>query len=431
MNKLQIKYIDTDKLIPYINNPRINDEAVDVVAASIKEFGFKNPIIIDKGNVIIAGHTRLKAAKKLGLEKVPTIKVEDLTEQQIKAFRIADNKTSEFAEWDMELLKIELEGLEDEFTGFDMKELDDIFPDDKEVIEDDFDVEVPEEPISKRGDIWELGPHRLMVGDSTKRKAVKALMGDKEADLILTDPPYNVDYEGQNEMRIQNDNMNDSDFFKFLLAAFERMYESSKAGAPIYVFHADTEGHNFRSSFLKAGYKLSQCLVWVKSSLVLGRQDYHWRHEPILYGWKEGAPHAWYGDRDKDTVIEDKIDINSLKKQELKDLVKKLMDGKEHTTVIRADKPISSDLHPTMKPITLLGYLIKNSSKQGDIILDPFGGSGSTLIAAEQLLRTAYLMELDEKYADVIVNRYISFKKSDEDVFLIRDGEKISYKDIT
>ncbi len=409
MNKLKIEYKNIDELIPYINNPRINDNAVDKVASSIKNFGFKNPILIDKDNEIIAGHTRLKAARKLGLEEVPTIKVEDLTDAQVKAFRIADNKTAEFAEWDFGLLEVELEGLGDEFTGFDIDELGELFNDDTEVIEDDFEVELPENPISKRGDIWELGPHRLMVGDSTKGKAVKALMGDKEADLILTDPPYNVDYEGQNEMRIQNDNMNDSDFFKFLLAAFERMYESSKAGAPIYVFHAETEGSSFRNSFLKAGYKLSQCLVWVKSSLVLGRQDYHWRHEPILYGWKEGAAHTWYGGRDKDTVIEDKIDINSLKKQELKDLVKKLIDDKEHTTVIRADKPISNDLHPTMKPITLLGYLIKNSSKQGDIILDLFGGSGSTLIAAEQLNRTCYMMELDPIYCDVIIKRWENF----------------------
>ncbi len=400
MEKLKIEYIDTEKLIPYINNPRINDNAVDVVAASIKEFGFKNPIIIDKENVIIAGHTRLKAAKKLGLEEVPVIRVEDLTENQVKAFRIADNKTAEFAEWDFELLKIELEGLDDEFTGFDMKELDDMFPDDTEVIEDDFDEELPENPISKRGDIWLLGRHRLICGDSTKAEIYEKLMEGKKANLCVTDPPYNVKYTAgsENERKIKNDNMEDKNFYEFLLASFKNIFNSLDDGAAAYIFHADTEGLNFRKAFKDAGFHLANVCIWVKQSLVLGRSDYQWQHEPILYGWKPTGKHRWYADR-------------------------------KQTTIWNFDRPTKSELHPTMKPVPLVAYPIRNSSMSNCIVLEPFAGSGSTLIACEQLGRICYAIELDEKYADVIVKRYIEYVDSYEEVFLIRDGEKILYKD--
>jgi DNA modification methylase len=402
MDRIRIEYMATDRLIPYVNNPRKNDKAVDVVAGSIQEFGFKNPIIVDKDNVIVAGHTRLLAARKLELEEVPVIRAEDLTEQQIKAFRLADNKTAEFAEWDMELLALELEGLDDIFTGFNEVEIADILGLDNEAQEDDFDVDAEAEkiiePETKPGDVWLLGRHRLMCGDATKIKDVERLVDGRHADLVLTDPPYNVDYEGgtKDKLKIQNDKMEDSRFLQFLTDAFTRMNENSKKGAAIYVFHSDSEGYNFRSAFKAAGYSLRQCLIWAKNTMVMGRQDYHWQHEPILYGWKEGAKHAWYGDR-------------------------------KQTTLIRYDKPLRNAEHPTMKPVGLCGYLIGNSSKEEDIVLDLFGGSGSTLIAAEQLNRTCYMMELDPVYCEVIVQRYINLKGHDGDVYLERDGNKIAF----
>lgn len=250
--KLQVEYLDIDKLIPYENNPRVNENAIEKVADSIKEFGFKNPIIIDSDNVIVAGHTRMLSAKKLGLKEVPIIRVNDLTDNQIKAFRIADNKTTEFAEWDLELLEIELEGLDGVFTGFDMKELDDMFPDDTELIEDDFDEEPPEEPLSKRGDIWLLGRHRLMCGDSTSQEDVATLMDGNKADMLITDPPYNVSYTGKTKdsLKIQNDTMSNDNFKQFLVDAFAAADEVMKPGAVFYIWHADLEGYNFRGGLL-------------------------------------------------------------------------------------------------------------------------------------------------------------------------------------
>ncbi len=330
---------------------------------------------------------------------MPTIKVEDLTEQQIKAFRIADNKTSEFAEWDMELLEIELEGLDNEFTGFDIDELGELFNDDTEVTEDDFDEEPPEEPISKRGDIWLLGRHRLMCGDSTSEEDVDTLMDGNKADMIFTDPPYNIAYEGGSKKRerIKNDKMND--FYPFLLNVYTNLMEYSKAGSSIYVTHADSERINFTKAFIDAGFYLSSVIIWVKNNATFGRQDYKWRHEPILYGWNSKGSHRYYGEMTEDTVWEIK-------------------------------RPSVSIEHPTMKPIELIVRALKNSSVKDNIVLDVFGGSGSTLIACEQLNRICYMMELDEKYVDVIVNRYIKFKESDEDVFLIRDGVQIPYKEV-
>ena len=386
MEKLKIEYIDTEKLIPYINNPRINDNAVDVVAASIKEFGFKNPIIIDKENVIIAGHTRLKAAKKLGLEEVPVIRVEDLTENQIKAFRIADNKTAEFAEWDFELLEIELEGLDDVFTGFDIKELDDMFPDDTEVIEDNFDEEPPEEPISKRGDIWLLGRHRLMCGDSTSINDVEKLMNGNKADMLFTDPPYNIDYKGvKDDRKIMNDKMSDEDFTKFIS-------EAIGSYPTMYVCCSWQFVELFKKAMENNGVPPKAMIVWDKINPAQHLDKYYKRHELILYYGEFGGHKTLRGD------------VWQVKRQR-------------------------NTLHPTMKPIELIAMAIEDNPK-ADIVYDAFGGSGSTLIACEQLNRICYMMELDEKYVDVIVNRYIKFKESDEDVFLIRDGKKIRYKDI-
>lgn len=401
----------TQDLVPYENNPRHNDEAVDIVAKSIEEFGFKVPIVIDENMVIITGHTRLKAALKLGIEKVPCIMADDLTDEQIKAFRLADNKTSEFATWDIEKLNLELEQLEE--LDFDMKEFGFEFKK-EEIKDDDFDLtdtlgEIGPEPITKRGDIWKLGRHRLMCGDSTKTEDFERLMDGYKAKLVITDPPYNVDYTGSTGMKILNDKMEDSGFRQFLIDAYSRMFESMMNGAPIYVFHADTEGYNFRGAFKEAGFKLSQNLVWVKNGLIMGRQDYHWKHEPILYGWKEGAAHFWHGGRLNSTVYEDTPiqNPNKMTKKELVDFVKDVQAAKaENSTIIYHDKPSKNDEHPTMKPIKLIAKLVSNSSERGDLILDSFGGSGSTLIAAEQTARTCHTMELDPIYCDVIVKRY-------------------------
>lgn len=435
---LQIQYKRIKEITPYEKNPRQNDSAVEAVAKSIKDFGFKNPIIIDKDGVIIAGHTRLRAAEYLGMTEVPTILAEDLTPDQVQAFRIADNKTAEFAEWDFKALADELEelmakGFDIGSTGFNQKEIDEIMAmkdEDIEVNEDDYIVELPIEPISRPGDIWELGPHRLVVGDCTKSETFTKLMAGQKADMILTDPPYNVNYESDSTgQKIQNDNMDERVFYEFILRSFKELYQIAKPGAPIYIFHSDSGGYTFRRAFIEAQFKMSQCLIWVKNGLVLGRNDYHWKHEPILYGWKEGLAHKWYGGRTKDTIIEDAPpDVRKMNKQELIKLVQAMRDDKEHTTVIRADKPVSSALHPTMKPIGILAYLIKNSSLKGSIIVDPFAGSGSTMIAAEQLARTAYMTELDPRYADVIVDRYITFKGKAEGIYLTRGGKRKEYE---
>ena len=383
---MQIEFRKLDEVKPYEKNPRVNDDAVEAVAKSIKEFGFRQPIVVDADSVIVCGHSRWKAAKKLGLEQVPVHVARELTAEQIKAFRIADNKTSDLSDWNYELLPLELSELQDmnfdlSLLGFDSSELEKLLNGDtlaEGLTDPDGIPETPEEPVSKRGEIYQLGNHKLMCGDSTKIDDVKALMNGSLADLLLQDPPYNVAYEGENNMTIQNDDMNDSEFLKFLTDAFKNAVEVMKPGASFYLFHSDIEGLNFRSACKSAGLHLRECLVWVKDTLVLGRQSYHYRHEPILYGWKDGAAHSWYSDR-------------------------------KQTTVMEFARPKKSELHPTMKPVEMLTYLIKNSSKKGDIVTDLFGGSGSTLIAAEQTGRRAYLMELDEKYCDVIRRRWAEF----------------------
>lgn len=376
---MEIKNLKTDDLIPYINNARHNDDAVDAVASSIKNFGFKVPVIVDGNNEIIAGHTRVKAAKKLGLETVPVVVADDLTPEQVKAFRLADNKVGEIATWDDDMLNAELAELADldfDMTDFGFEALS--FESDDEVVEDDdFDVAPVEEPTSKLGQIYQLGRHRLMVGDSTDTKQVAALLDGEKADLLLTDPPYNIAYEGKTEeaMTIQNDDMTDEDFRQFLKNFYSAANDNMKPGATFYIWYADTESYNFRGAARDIGWQVRQNLIWAKNTFALGRQDYQWRHEPCLYGWTEGAAHNWYSDR-------------------------------KQTTVLEFDKPARSDLHPTMKPVALFDYQMKNSSKPGDIVLDLFGGSGTTMIAAEQNGRAACLMELDPRYADVIIKRW-------------------------
>lgn len=374
---MQIVNKSIDELREYENNPRNNDGAVDYVANSIKEFGFKVPILVDKNNVIVAGHTRYKASKKLGITEVPCIVADDLSEEQVKAFRLVDNKSNEFATWNKELLNLELES----FMDFDIELFDfNIEKDLKDVIDDEYEVELPKEPKSQMGDIYKLGNHFVMCGDSTNINHLKKLMNNNVADLIVTDPPYNVNYEGktENNLKIMNDNMPDNDFYDFLKKVFDNLFENVKSGGSIYVFHSDTEGLNFRKAFKEAGFKLAECLVWVKQSFVMGRQDYQWRHEPVLYGWKTGASHYFIDDRTLSTVLE-------------------------------FNKPVKNTEHPTMKPVELIAYLIKNSSKEKNIVLDVFGGSGSTLIACEQLNRISYTMELDPRYCDVIIDRWEKF----------------------
>lgn len=434
---MEIVMIRIEEIRPYKNNPRINDgPAVDKVAHSIEQFGFKVPIILDKTKEIIAGHTRYKASQQLGLKEVPCIIADDLTPKQIKAFRIADNRVAQESTWDHDLLFSEIKDLLGDFTiedlGFDTDELKAI-DDDTEPEEDDYLPEPPAIPISQRGDIWILGRHRVMCGDSTNKSNVQDLMNGEEADLVVTDPPYNVDYEGQNGMKIQNDKMGDTMFREFLVESFDAMNSALKAGGAFYIWHADSEGFNFRGACHDIGWKVRQCLIWNKNSLVMGRQDYHWKHEPCLYGWKDGAGHYWYGSRSQTTVIEDEkaLDLRKMKKDELLDLAEQLLRERKtiETTVIDEKKPSANDLHPTMKPIRLIGRLILNSSRKGEKVLDTFGGSGSTLIASEQLGRDCFMMEIDERYTDVVVDRYISFRGNSEDVFLIREGRKTPYNE--
>jgi site-specific DNA-methyltransferase (adenine-specific) len=386
-NIMQIELRNINEIKPYEKNPRINDGAVEAVANSIREFGWQVPIVVDKDGIIICGHTRLLSAKHLGLEQVPVHVATDLSPEQVKAYRIADNKTAEIAEWDYDLLPIELAELQDmdfdlSLLGFDTSELDKILNGDDMVTAGQTDPdevpETPEIPVSKRGEIYQLGPHRLMCGDATNSVDVEALMDGETVDLLLEDAPYNVNYEGGTGMTIQNDNMGDSEFRNFLTDAFKCAYDVMKPGASFYLFHSDTEGYNFRGACRDANLKLRECLVWVKDTLVLGRQPYHWRHEPLIFGWKDGAAHSWYSDR-------------------------------KQTTVLEFDRPKKSELHPTTKPVEMLIYLIKNSSQRNELIADFFGGSGSTLIAAEKTGRKAYLMELDEKYCDVIRKRWAEF----------------------
>lgn len=401
-------FLNISELKPYENNPRFNENAVDAVAASIKEFGFKVPIVIDKNNVIIAGHTRLKAAQKLGMTEVPVIVADDLTEEQVKAFRIADNKVAELAEWDFEKLEMELKELNIDMNQFG-------FEIEPETTEDNFDVdkaveESAKNPVCQMGEIWQLGNHRLMVGDSTSKEDVIKLMNGEQADCVITDPPYNVDYEGQtkDKLKIKNDKMSPEDFKQFLIKAFTRINEILKEGGAFYIWLASREHVNFETALNCTGLQVREQLIWVKSQFSLGRQDYHWRHEPCLYGWKDGAAHYFVDDRTQDTVIEDMPNINKMSKEELKQYIKELRDKMESvpTTIIREDKPSHNSDHPTMKPIKLIAKLMKNSSKAGEKVLDLFGGSGTTLVTAEQLGRKCYMMEYDPIYADVIIKRW-------------------------
>ncbi len=403
-NEMQL--VPIEKLVPYVNNARTHSpEQINKLRSSLREFGFINPVIIDREFGVIAGHGRILAAKEEGIAEVPCVYADFLSAAQKKAYILADNRMAMDAGWDEELLRVEIEALQaDDFdlalTGFDEKELAVLFGDDSDVQDDNFDVdaELKAPVITKAGDVWTLGRHRLVCGDSTKPETFALLMGDRKANLVITDPPYNVNYEGS-AGKIKNDNMADDLFYQFLLAAFQNTEAAMADDASIYVFHADTEGLNFRRAFADAGFRLSGTCIWKKQSLVLGRSPYQWQHEPILFGWKKKGKHQWYT-------------------------------GRKESTIWEFDKPKKNGDHPTMKPIPLLTYPIMNSSMSNTLVLDPFGGSGSTLIACHQTDRTCCTIELDEKFCDVIVKRYIEQVGSADGVSVQRDGQTYQYSEV-
>lgn len=398
--------VNIDKLVPYARNARTHSkEQILQLRASLREFGFVNPVIVDKELNIIAGHGRILAAKEEGITEVPCVFAEHLTEAQKRAYIIADNRLAMNAGWDMEMLSVEiseLQGVDFDLSvlGFDEAELSKLMGDIEDVKDDDFDVdeELKKPAVTKVGDLWLLGNHRLICGDSTKIDTFTVLMDGKQANLVVTDPPYNVNYEGS-AGKLKNDNMADEAFYTFLLSAFKNMEAVMTKDASIYVFHADTEGLNFRKAFSDAGFYLSGTCIWKKQSLVLGRSPYQWQHEPVLFGWKKAGKHNWYSDR-------------------------------KQTTIWEFEKPKKNADHPTMKPVPLIAYPILNSSMVNSIVLDPFGGSGSTLVACEQTERICYTIELDEKYCDVIVKRYVEQVGDSDSVFLLRDGTKYKYSEL-
>lgn len=407
----EMKMVSTSKLIPYVNNARTHSqEQVNKLRGSLREFGFINPVIIDSDFNVIAGHGRLMAAKEEGIEEVPCVLVDYLTEAQKKAYILADNRYAQDAGWDEELLRLEIESLEGmdfdvSLTGFNEDEIADLFADSEGTgAEDDaFDLSdaLEQAAFVERGDVWVVGRHRLMCGDATSPEDVATLMEGKKANLIITDPPYNVAFESSDGLSIKNDKMENDKFYEFLLAAFKNMAEHLEKGGSAYVFHADTEGLNFRKAFIDAGFHLSGCCIWVKNSLVLGRSDYQWQHEPVLYGFLQNGKHYWSKNA-----------------------------GRSQTTIWNFDKPKKNKNHPTSKPLDLLAYPIGNSSQENAIVIDTFGGSGSTLMTCEQTNRICHTMELDEKYASVILRRYVEDTDDAENVYVIRNGEKLMYSDL-
>ena len=404
-----MQLVAVEKLVPYVNNARTHSpEQLTKLRSSLREFGFVNPVIIDRDFNVIAGHGRIAAAKEEGITEVPCVFVDYLTEAQKKAYILADNRMALDAGWDEELLRIEIESLQGadfdvSLTGFGEDEIADLFVGDgeKDVKDDDFDLSAALEKAAfvERGDIWTVGRHRLMCGDATSAEDVAALMDGKKANLIVTDPPYNVAFKSGSGLSIQNDSMENGEFYTFLYNSFQNMAAHLEKGGAAYVFHADTEGLNFRKAFVDAGFHLAGVCIWVKNSLVLGRSDYQWQHEPVLYGFLKNGKHPWYSDR-------------------------------KQTTIWNYDKPKRNKNHPTSKPLDLLSYPICNSSQENAIVLDTFGGSGSTMMACELTRRTACLMELDEKYASVILRRAVEIGIAPEDIFVERGGEKIPYSEL-
>ena len=403
-----MKLVPISKLVPYANNARTHSpEQINKLRGSLREFGFVSPVIIDKDYGILAGHGRVMAARAENIEQVPCVFVDHLTEAQKKAYILADNRFALDAGWDEDMLRVEMEALQGmdfdiSLTGFDEAEITDLLSlDDGEAQEDDFDEDaaLQAEPFVKTGDLWLLGKHRLLCADSTKPEDVKLLMDGKKANVCITDPPYACNYTGGTGMKIMNDNLKGEEFYQFLLSAFKNAYENLADGAAIYIFHSDAEKVNFYNAVVAAGFHYSTTCIWVKQSLVLGRFDYQMRHEPVIYAFKDTVKHKFYGDR-------------------------------KQTTVWEFDRPSKSKLHPTTKPLPLIAYPMKNSSLVNSIVLDLFGGSGSTLMAAEQMDRTAYLMELDPVYASAIVRRFVAYRGNTEDVHIIRDGKTLPCSEV-
>ena len=402
----EMQLVPLSKLVPYVNNARTHSpKQLAKLRSSLREFGFINPVIIDRDFNVIAGHGRIAAAKEEGITEVPCVFVDYLTEAQKKAYILADNRMALDAGWDEELLRIEIESLQGadfdvSLTGFGEDEIADLFAGDgeKDVKDDDFDLSAALEKAAfvERGDIWTVGRHRLMCGDATSAEDVAALMDGKKVNLIVTDPPYNVAFKSGSGLSIQNDSMENGEFYTFLYNSFQNMAGHLEKGGAAYVFHADTEGLNFRKAFVDAGFHLAGVCIWVKNSLVLGRSDYQWQHEPVLYGFLKNGKHPWYSDR-------------------------------KQTTIWNYDKPKRNKNHPTSKPLDLLGYPISNSSQENAIVLDTFGGSGSTMMACEQTNRICFMCELDEKYASVILRRYVEDTGDSENVYVVRNGEKLPY----
>lgn len=403
-----MQLVSLDKLVPYVNNARTHSpEQIGKLRSSLREFGFINPVIIDRDFGIIAGHGRVLAAREEGITEVPCVFVDHLTEAQKKAYIIADNRMALDAGWDEELLRVEIEALQAEafdisLTGFGDDEIADLFGKEKDEVEDDdYDLSAALEKAAfvKRGDRWFVGKHRLYCGDATNADDVAALMDGNRANLVLTDPPYGVSFKSASGLTIQNDSMKDEEFYQFLRKAFDNMVAHLENGGSAYVFHADTEGLTFRQAFVDAGFHLAGVCIWAKNSLVLGRSDYQWQHEPVLYGFLKNGKHRWYSDR-------------------------------KQTTIWNFDKPKRNANHPTSKPLDLLSYPLGNSSQENAIVIDTFGGSGSTLMACEKTNRICYTMELDEKYASVILRRYVEDTGNSDGVYVIRDGELIPYADL-
>ncbi|MCH3972859.1 MAG: site-specific DNA-methyltransferase [Oscillospiraceae bacterium] len=409
MDTTKFEQVPIDKLVPYARNARTHSkEQIAQLRASLREFGFVSPAVIDSKYNILVGHGRVQAAREEGYTTVPCVFAENLTDAQKRAYILADNQLALNAGWDEEMLSVELSDLQDQsfdlsLLGFDSDELEKLMNDDsgKNVEDDDFNLSAALEKASfvERGDIWTVGKHHLMCGDATSADDVNTLMGNKRANLIVTDPPYGVSFKTSDGLTIENDSLKGGEFYNFLLSAFKNMADHLEKGGAAYVFHADTEGLNFRKAFIDAGFHLAGVCIWVKNSLVLGRSDYQWQHEPILYGFLQNGKHPWYADR-------------------------------KQTTIWNYDKPKRNKDHPTSKPLDLLGYPIQNSSQENAVILDTFGGSGSTLMACEKLNRICYMMELDPKYASVILRRYVEDTNDAGDVHVERNGEKIPYSNL-
>lgn len=428
--ELRIQDVELDE-----SNPRITtEEQVELYKKILTRFGMIVPILITSENKILYDSGKYEAAKQLGMKIIRAVRIDKLSEDELRTLRLAELNAQEKGEWDFEKLYDELSKLNEDdlfLTGFNLAEIEKELGTDGDSIEEIEEIDIPEareDYYSQAGDIYLLGEHRLMCGDSTNAEDVSKLMDGELADLMITDPPYNINYEGSDGQKIKNDNMSSNEFYDFLKKFYENAFNVMRDGAGFYIFHADSETKAFRGACEGVGFKISQCLIWVKNGFNLSRQDYNWRHEPCLYGWKLGKEHFFIKDYTQDTVLENKEVLKKKSKEELLKYILELEEKlKYHSTIIEENKPTKNDIHPTMKPLKLLARLMANSSKKNWRVLDLFGGSGSTLMTAEQLQRKAYLMEYDPKYADVIVKRFASVN---QDIRLQRNGQIYTWEEL-